>query len=59
MKIAYNSHDAPGAIPRGTPPIVKVATDAGDINPIGTRGSAWLTAPWRSDRLFRRVGGDA
>ena len=38
MKIAYNSHDAPGAIPRGTP-IVKVVNEVGDINPTGTRGT--------------------
>jgi hypothetical protein len=37
-RIAYTNENAPGAIPRGTP-IVKVATDAGDINPIGTRGT--------------------
>jgi transcriptional regulator with XRE-family HTH domain len=35
--IAYIDQDAPGAIPRGTP-IVKIVSEAGDANPIGTNG---------------------
>jgi hypothetical protein len=35
--LAYCDDDTPGAIPRGTT-IIKVATEKGDANPIGTKG---------------------
>jgi hypothetical protein len=35
--LAYCDEDAPGAIPRGTT-IVKVASEKGDANPVGTKG---------------------
>jgi hypothetical protein len=36
-RIAYTTGQAPGAIPNGTP-IIKVFSEQGDANPVGTTG---------------------